>query len=190
MGSVSIELMQDKKQNIVQTVGLYGKQLLSFIRGKVATNEDAEDILQDVWFQYSNLDELDAIESVSGWLYKVARNKITDRFRKKKTENIEDFSYETENGEISFKEILLAETHNPDNAFFKKMFWEELMVALAELPENQRTVFIQNELEDKSLQSIADESGENIKTIISRKGYAVKHLREKLNSLYQELLNY
>lgn len=190
MESVSIEFMQEKKQNIVQTVGLYGKQLLSFIRGKVRTDEDAEDILQDVWYQYSNLDELEAIESVSGWLYRVAKNKITDRFRKKKTENLEDYSYENENGELHFKDVLLADARNPDDAFFKKMFWEELMSALEELPENQRRVFIQNELEEKSLQTIANESGENIKTIISRKGYAVKHLREKLNTLYQDLINY
>jgi len=182
--------MAEKKQTIVQTVGLYGKQLLGFIRGKVNSDEDAEDILQDVWYQYSNLDEVEAIESVSGWLYRVAKNKITDRFRKKKPERLEDYSYENESGEINFKEILLADPQNPDDAFFKKMFWEELMSALEDLPEKQRQVFVQNELEEKSLQDIADESGENIKTIISRKGYAVKALRERLNDLYNDFLNY
>lgn len=181
--------MAEKKQNIVQTVGLYGKQLLGFIRGKVNSDEDAEDILQDVWFQYSNLDEVDAIESVSGWLYRVAKNKITDRFRKKKPERLEDFSYENEEGELNFKEILLSETHAPEDAFFKKLFWEELMNALEELPEKQRHVFVENELEDKSLQDIADAEGENIKTIISRKGYAVKFLRERLTNLYNDFLN-
>jgi RNA polymerase sigma factor (sigma-70 family) len=183
-------LMADKRQNIIQTVGTYGKQLLGFIRGKVGTDEDAEDILQDVWYQYSNIDELEAIESVSGWLYRVAKNKITDRFRKKKSEHIEDYTFESENGEINFKEILLADTHSPETSFFKKMFWEELMAALDELPEKQREVFIQNELEEISLQEIADKSGESIKTIISRKGYAVKHLRERLNDLYKEFLTY
>jgi RNA polymerase sigma factor (sigma-70 family) len=182
--------MADKKQNIIQAVGLYGKQLLGYIRGKVNSDEDAEDILQDVWYQYSNLDELETIESVSGWLYRVAKNKITDRFRKKKTERLEDYARETESGEISFKEILLADTSDDPDNFFKKIFWEELMNALEELPENQRTVFIQNELEERTLQEIADASGESIKTIISRKGYAVKHLRERLNDLYNELINY
>lgn len=180
--------MAEKKQNIVQTVGLYGKQLLGFIRGKVNSDEDAEDILQDVWFQYSNLDAVDVIESVSGWLYRVAKNKITDRFRKKKTERLDDFYYE--DGELNFKEILLSETSTPEDAFFKKLFWEELTNALEELPEKQREVFVQNELEDKSLQEIAQASGENIKTIISRKGYAIKFLRERLNNLYNDFLNF
>jgi len=183
-------IMTSKNQNIVQTVGQYGKQLLGFIRTKVNTDEDAEDILQDVWYQYSNLNELDAIESVSGWLYRVAKNKITDRFRKKKTENLEDYSYENEEGEINFKEILLSDTQKPEDSFFKKMFWEELMDALEDLPAKQREAFIQSELEDKTMQQIADESGENIKTIISRKGYAVKFLRERLTDLYNDFLNF
>lgn len=183
-------IMTEKKQNIIQTVGLYGKQLLGFIRGKVPTDEDAEDILQDVWYQFSRLDEIEAIDSVSGWLYRVAKNRITDKFRKKKTERLEDFAYENESGEINFKEILATETQTAEDAFFKKMFWEELMNALEDLPEKQRDAFVQSELEDKTLQQIADESGENIKTIISRKGYAVKFLRERLNNLYKDFLNY
>lgn len=182
--------MSDKRQNIIQTVGLYGKQLLNFIKSKVNNEEDAEDILQDVWYQYSSLDEVEAIESVSGWLYRVAKNKITDRFRKKKPERLEDFTFENENGEVNFKELLLAEPENTNEGFLKKIFWDELMRALEELPEKQRSVFIQNELEDISLQEIADQTGENIKTIISRKGYAVKHLRERLNDLYNEFINY
>lgn len=182
--------MSEKRQNIVQTVGLYGKQLLNFIKSKVNSEEDAEDILQDVWYQYSSLDEVEAIESVSGWLYRVAKNKITDRFRKKKPESLEDFTFENESGEVNFKELLLAEPENTDDRFLKKLFWDELMRALDELPEKQRSVFIQNELEDVSLQEIADQTGESIKTIISRKGYAVKHLRERLNDLYNEFINY
>jgi RNA polymerase sigma factor (sigma-70 family) len=183
-------IMTEKKQNIIQTVGQYGQQLLSFIRGKVRTDEDAEDILQDVWYQFSNLEEIEAIESVSGWLYQVAKNKITDRFRKKKSAHLEDYTFESENGEINFKEILLAETQTPEDAYFKKLFWEELMRSLEELPEKQRDVFIQNELEGIGLQEIADKTGESVKTIISRKGYAVKYLREKLNNLYKDFLNY
>ncbi len=190
MGNDIEIIMAEKRQNIIQTVGTYSKQLLGFIRGKVGSDEDAEDILQDVWYQYSNLDELGAIDSVSGWLYRVAKNKITDRFRKKKPEHLEDYTFESENGEINFKEILLAETYTPESAFFKKMFWEELMAALDELPAKQRDAFVENELEELSLQEIADKNGENIKTIISRKGYAIKHLRERLNTLYKEFLTY
>jgi RNA polymerase sigma factor (sigma-70 family) len=183
-------IMSEKNQNIISTIGTYGKQLFGFIRGRVGTDEDAEDILQDVWYQYVNLDEIGAIESVSGWLYRVAKNKITDRFRKKKPGQLEDHIYESESGEVNFKGILLSDTQTPEDAFVKKMFWEELMNALDELPEKQRDVFIKNELEDLSLKDIAEEAGDSIKTIISRKGYAVKFLRERLGDLYRDFLNY
>lgn len=176
------------KKSVASVVNEYGKRLFGFIRGKVNSAEDAEDILQEVWFQFSNLASVDDIESISGWLYSVARNKVTDLFRKKKSKSLDDFSFENEDGELSFKEILLLdETGNPDLAFFKELFWKELLAALDELPENQRQVFIQNELDDMTLQEIADQNNENLKTIISRKGYAVKHLRKKLNYLYNEL---
>ena len=127
---------------------------------------------------------------VGGWLYRVARNKITDRYRKQKDVLIEDLSYEDDEGEINFREILLAESFSPEEESLKKLFWDQLFLALAELPENQRYVFVQNELEDRTLQELADETGENIKTLISRKGYAVKHLRNRLQNLYQEFINY
>ncbi len=178
------------EQRVIQAVRTYGKQLFSFIRGRVPTDEDAEDILQDVWYQLSNQPEIEAIESVSGWLYRVARNRITDLFRKKKPEALEDYGYENEEGEWLLKDILLADDFSPEDEHIRQLFWEALMAALDELPEKQREVFILNELEDKTLQEIADERGENIKTIISRKGYAVKHLRSRLENLYQELINY
>jgi len=183
-------IMAEKKQNIIQAVAAYGKNLLSFIRGKVGNDEDAEDILQEVWYQYSNLDEVEAIESVSGWLYRVAKNKITDRFRKKKPERLEDLAFEDENGERDFRGILFAEPASAEDSFFKKMFWEELMNALEALPEKQREVFIKNEMEEVTLREIAEMSGESIKTIISRKNYAVKFLRERLGKLYEEFINY
>ncbi|WP_421945736.1 RNA polymerase sigma factor [Pedobacter sp.] len=180
----------NESQNIISTVADYGKRLFSFIRGRVNTDEDAEDILQDVWCQLSNQPEAGAIEQIGGWLYRVARNKITDRYRKQKDVLIEDLSYEDDEGEINFREILLAESFSPEEESLKKLFWDQLFLALAELPENQRYVFVQNELEDRTLQELADETGENIKTLISRKGYAVKHLRNRLQNLYQEFINY
>jgi RNA polymerase sigma factor (sigma-70 family) len=181
---------KNEPQNIISTVANYGKRLFSFIRGRVSTDEDAEDILQDVWYQLSNQPEAGAIEQISGWLYRVARNKITDKYRKQKEELIEDFSFEDEDGEISFKDILLSESSAPEDDSLKKLFWDQLFLALEELPENQRYVFIQNELEERTFQELADETGENIKTLISRKGYAVKHLRSRLQNLYQEFINY
>ena len=184
-------IMSDKpKQNIVQAVKDYGRKLFGFIRGRVNTDEDAEDILQDVWYQFSNTAATQTIEQVSGWLFAVARNKITDRYRKKQPELIDDLSYEDEDGELHFTDILLTDINNPETEHIKNIFWEELFTALDELPENQRMVFIQNELEDKTLQQIADNSGENLKTIISRKRYAVLHLRKRLQHLYNDLINY
>lgn len=184
-----IFMAERKKQNIIQTVKDYGSKLFGFIRTKVSTDEDAEDILQEVWYQFSHVSSVQTIEQVSGWLYAVARNKITDKYRKQKTEQLDDVGYEDVEGEFHFKEILLAKDDSAETAGIKKLFWQRLMEALNELPENQRQVFILNELEEMTLQQIADKSGENIKTIISRKGYAVKHLRNRLQYLYNELLN-
>ena len=185
---VDIGMSKETEKSITKTVNQFGKRLFSFIRGKVKTQEDAEDILQDVWYQYSGLDDVAEIENVSGWLYQVARNKVIDLYRKKKTDSIEDYSYENDEGEINFKEILLIDdSESPELQIIKDLFWQELMNALDELPENQSQVFILNEFEDLTLQEIADKYNENLKTIISRKGYAVKHLRKKLNYLYEEL---
>ncbi len=187
---MTTELMAGRQQNIIQAIQNYGRQLFGFIRSRVKTNEDAEDILQDVWYQFSNQPEREAIESVSGWLYKVARNKITDRYRKKKNESLEDYSFYDEEGGLNFKEMLLADNNNPETEHLRQLFWEELFAALDELPENQRSVFTRNELEDMTLQEIADKDGEKLKTIISRKRYAVLHLRKRLESLYNDIINY
>jgi RNA polymerase sigma factor (sigma-70 family) len=181
-------MTQERNFSITETVQQFGKKLFGFIRGKVKTTEEAEDILQDVWYQFSRLSNLDELENVSAWLYRVAQNRVTDNYRKKKTENLEDFTYENDENEISFKEILLLdENTSPELAMFKEEFWNQLMDALEDLPENQREVFFLNEIEDFTLQEIADQKGENLKTIISRKGYAVKHLRKKLHNLYKEI---
>ena len=191
MDLLSLQPMAETKSvSITEVVKNYGSQLLRFINSKVAKAEDAEDILQEVWFQTSRLTNLNELENVGAWLYSVTRNKIIDSYRKKKTESLEDFVYQDEDGELNVKDILLADdSNNPEIAMFKDMFWDELMNALDELPEKQRRVYVQNELEDKTLQQIADAEGENIKTIISRKSYAVKHLRKKMQRLYNDLKN-
>ncbi len=185
---ITASMSEQKNFFITNTVQQFGKKLFGFIRGKVKTTEEAEDILQDVWYQFSRLTNLDELENTGAWLYRVAQNRVIDSYRKKKSESIEDYTYENDENEISFKEILLLnETANPELAIFKEQFWNELMAALDELPENQREVFVMNEIEDFTLQEIADQKGENLKTIISRKGYAVKHLRKKLQHLYNEI---
>lgn len=178
-----------EKTTILSTVRNYGSKLFRFIRGRVRTEEDAEDILQDVWVQLSRLSNLDEVESLSGWLYQVARNRITDSYRQRDTESLDDLGYEDEEGNLKVREILFSESQSPEDEFFKEIFWQTLMSALDELPEKQREVFVQNELEDLTLQEIADQTQENLKTIISRKRYAVQHLRQRLQALYDELNN-
>ncbi len=163
---------------------------MGFIRQRVNTDEDAEDILQDVWFQLSSVPEIEAIEQIGSWLYRVARNRIIDKYRKQKPDSLEDYGYEDEEGEFYFKDILLADDGTPETVYMRELFWEQLGIALAELPENQRQVFVWNELEDQTFQEISDRTGENIKTLISRKRYAVQHLRRRLESVYQEFVNY
>jgi RNA polymerase sigma factor (sigma-70 family) len=185
-----LQMSEHKARSITQTIKQFNQKLFGFVRNKVKTKEDAEDILQDVWVQLSNLSTIDNLENISAWLYEVARNKIIDKSRKKTSQALEEFSYENDEGEFNYKEILLLDdSNNPELAFFKEMFWNEFQKALDELPENQRDVFLLNEMEDMTLQQIADQKGENLKTIISRKGYAVKHLRNKLNYLYAELFD-
>lgn len=183
-------MAKQREKNITTAVQEYSKRLFRFIRGRVSTNRDAEDILQEVWYQFSRVIDAEPIEQLSAWLFRVARNKVTDSYRKKKPDLLEDYAYEDEEGEILFKDILLADYNTPETETLRKVFWEELFAALDELPAAQRDVFIWNELEDQTFQQISDQTGINIKTLISRKRYAVQHLRKRLQSLYEEFLDY
>jgi RNA polymerase sigma factor (sigma-70 family) len=187
--TVETAMADNPRQTLIQTVKDYGSRLFGFIRGKVKSDEDAEDILQDVWYQLSNMVNVNEIEQMSGWLFQVARNKIIDKHRKKTPDSLEAMAYDEE-GELYWEDMLLADEANPETDYLREVFWQELLLALEELPENQRQVFVWNELEDLTLQQIADKTGEKLKTIISRKGYAVKHLRKRLETLYNDFLTY
>jgi RNA polymerase sigma factor (sigma-70 family) len=178
---------QDKENIISHTVNKYGEKLMAFIKPKVKSAEDAEDILQEVWFQLSNLTNIADIVNISNWLFSVTRNKITDNYRKKKTNHLEDYLYEDDDGETFIRDFLLMDANSTELKLFQDDIWDALIHALEELPDNQRMVFVENEFNNKTLQQIADEQGMNIKTIISRKTYAVKHLRLKLKRLYLDL---
>ncbi len=183
-------MAEKNSRSFTDIVKTYGSQLLRFVKGKVKKTEDAEDILQEVWYQFSRLTNMDELENAGAWLYAVTRNKITDSYRKKKNESLDDMIAGDDDSESTFpiRQFLLADaSNNPELKLFKDIFWDELMKALEELPEKQRRVFVLNELEEKTLQEIAVMENENLKTIISRKGYAVKHLRVRLRSLYEEL---
>jgi RNA polymerase sigma factor (sigma-70 family) len=174
-----------ERDDIKESVEKNQNRLFGFIRKRVRTDEDAEDILQEVWYQLSRLISLDEIESISGWLYRVARNKITDWYRKSSEASYDDWLEDDESQ--GWAEILFREPENEIDEMYKELFWERLMQALDELPEAQREAFVKSELEGMKLKEIAELSDENLKTIISRKGYAVKHLRLRLKELYDEL---
>mgnify|MGYP003582143838 CR=1 FL=1 len=182
--------MAEKRQNnIAQAVKDYGRRLFRFIRSKVGTDADAEDILQDVWYQFANTSATQTVEQVSSWLFKVARNRITDKYRKRKTESLDEYD-EDEEDSFAFREILFTPSQDHEMQELQQLFWEALFSALDELPAPQREAFVLNELEDMTLQQIADKTGDNIKTIISRKRYAVQHLRTRLQYLYDTIVNY
>jgi len=181
--------MAQQQQSIKHVVRDYGKRLFGFIRSRVKNDEDAEDILQEVWYQLSSIIDTERIEQMSSWLFRVSRNRIVDKKRKQTTLSLDDMAYEDENGEMVFPEELFADMAEAESEFDNEYFREAFFTALNELPEKQREVFVLNELEDLTLQQIADKTGESIKTIISRKRYAVVHLRERLRSLY-EIINY
>ena len=185
--------MPEEKQNhIIQAIKSYGKGLLGFIRKRVKSDADAEDILQDVWYQFSALVNSEPIEQTGAWLYKVATNKIIDKNRKKTEElldlNLSDGDYEDEGPD--FRAILLTEGTTPETEYIRNLFWEQLFLALDELPEEQRQVFIWQELDHISFNEIAERTGENVQTLVSRKRYAVLHLRKRLKQLYVEITEY
>jgi RNA polymerase sigma factor (sigma-70 family) len=178
------------RKNISSVISQFGKRLAGFIRSRVSSEADAEDILQDVWYQLTATVDTEPIEQVNSWLFRVARNKIIDSYRKKKPDSLDDaFFGEEEEGDFSFKDILFDNSRNPEAEHLRNLFWKELREALQELPEEQRNVFVWNELEDVPFKDIAEKTGENISTLISRKRYAVLHLRERLMTLYEEIIN-
>ena len=185
---MTISVTDKPKQNIIHAVRDYGKRLFYFIRGRVDTDEDAEDILQDVWYQFSNVMNSEPIEQTSAWLYRVARNKIIDKYRRRELDSLEEMFADDENGEFNFSELLLAGDENPETEHLRNLFWEQLFAALDELPEEQKQVFVLNELEDISFNEIAKRTGEKINTLISRKRYAVLHLRKRLEQLRKDIL--
>ena len=183
---------EEKNSTIIQAITAYGKNLLGFIRRRVKNDADAEDILQDVWYQFSSVINSEPIEQTGAWLYKVARNKILDKHKKHTESLLDDIVAPDEDGEEApdFKAILMMETDTPETEYVRNLFWEQLFIALDELPEEQRQVFIWHELDDIPFKEIAERTGENMQTLVSRKRYAVLHLREKLRQLYNEIIEY
>jgi RNA polymerase sigma factor (sigma-70 family) len=187
---IETQMAADRTNNITGVIKEYSRRLLGFIKQRVQGNEDAEDILQDVFYQFAG--STAPIEQVGSWLFTVARNKITDSYRKQKLPLADDVFGVAETDEESFdwKEMLLATDTNPETEYLRNLFWEELQLALGELPAEQREVFVQNEIDGIAFKDIAAQTGLSVATLISRKRYAVLHLRERLQVLKDELLNY
>ncbi|HEY3295712.1 MAG TPA: sigma-70 family RNA polymerase sigma factor [bacterium] len=175
-----------REQRISEAIRSYGKRLSGFIRRRVPSDEDAEDILQDVWLQLSSVVDLDPIQRLSAWLFRVARNRIADKHRKKKALPVSAVSHDADD-DIPAEESLFIDPQTPEDEVLRRLFYEELNRALEELPAPQRQVFILNEIEGLTFEEISQRTGENIKTLISRKRYAVKKLRARLSDLNDDL---
>jgi RNA polymerase sigma factor (sigma-70 family) len=187
--TISSDMSAVQKQNITHIINSYSKRLMGFIRQRVASQSDAEDILQDVFYQM--IQTINTIDEIGAWLFAVTRNKITDQQRKLKPDLFSDiYDNKDDEVEIDWKEILFDNSGNPETEYLRALFWEELNNSLDELPAKQREVFILNELEGVPFKDIAEQTGETVNTLLSRKRYAVLHLRNKLRVLHDELLNY
>jgi len=166
-------------------------RLLQFIRKRVDDEGDAEDILQDVFYELIEAYRMmKPIEQVGAWLYRVARNRIIDRFRKKRPEAISGtIPSEREEDAPRIEDLLPSPEAGPEALYARSVLVEELEAALAELPEEQRKVFVAHEIDGRSFKQIAEETGLSVNTLLSRKRYAVVHLRRRLQAMYQEFMN-
>lgn len=180
----------EQDHRIQQTVQKERKRLLQFIRKRVDNVADAEDILQDVLFQFTQYLRVGTqVESITGWLFAVTRNKITDWFRKKKETNFSAGQMVNGEGEdtLYLSDILADVSAQADAPLFRKIISEAIMEAVDELPEEQRFVFLQHEVEGRSFKELSEATGVSVNTLLSRKRYAVLYLRERLFELYKEL---
>ncbi len=192
MGDVaSLELTALKQDDqISEVVERERSRLRNFIRRRVPDPADAEDIVQEVFYELVEANRLlMPIEHVTGWLFRVARNRITDLFRKKKPENFSDAAVEDENGELlQIEDLLPSPEDGPEALYVRSVLLDELELAMDELPEEQREVFVAHELEGRSFKELSAESGVSVNTLLSRKRYAVLHLREQLQGIYDEFM--
>jgi RNA polymerase sigma factor (sigma-70 family) len=185
-------IMAEQDERLTETIGREQGRLRNFIRGRVADEADAEDILQDVFYELIEAYRLTKpIEQVGAWLYRVARNRIIDRFRKKKPEPVSAAGDPDDEGgdSQSLEELLPSPDEGPEAAYARGILFEELDAALDELPEEQREVFVAHEIQGISFKEISAETGVGISALLSRKHYAVLHLRRRLQSIYDEFVN-
>jgi RNA polymerase sigma factor (sigma-70 family) len=184
----SVALMTEQDRQISEIIAEERSRLGNFIRRRVPDPRDAEDILQDVFYKFVEANRLlMPIEHVTGWLFRVARNRITDLFRKKKPESFSDAAItDEEDNRLRFEDLLPSPDAGPEALYARSVLLDELELAVGELPEEQRAVFVGHELEGRSFKEMAAETGVSVNTLLSRKRYAVLHLRERLQDIYDE----
>ena len=191
-GAASLERMAlEQDQRISEVVQREQSRLGNFIRRRVPDPRDAEDILQDVFYELVEANHLlMPIEHLTGWLFRVARNRITDLFRKKKPESFSNTAAahkKTDDDEfLRLDDLLPSPDAGPDALYARNLLLDELESAVAELSDEQREVFVAHELEGRSFKQMAADTGVSVNTLLSRKRYAVLHLRERLQSIYDE----
>ena len=180
--------MTEQDRQISEIIAQERSRLRNFIRRRVPDPSDAEDIVQEVFYELVEANRLlMPIEHVTGWLFRVARNRITDLLRKKKPEAFSGAAVVGEGGEVlQIEDLLPSPDAGPETLYFRNVLLDELEFALDELPEEQREVFVAHELEGRSFKEMAAETGVSVNTLLSRKRYAVLHLRERLQSIYDE----
>jgi RNA polymerase sigma factor (sigma-70 family) len=180
--------MTETDRQISEIVAEQRSRLRNFIRRRVPNPSDAEDIVQEVFYELVEANHLlMPIEHVTGWLFRVARNRIIDLLRKKKPEAFSDAAVEGEGGEMLYIEDLLPSPDaGPDALYLRNVLHDELELAIDELPDDQRDVFVAHELEGRSFKEMAAQTGVSVNTLLSRKRYAVLHLRERLQDIYDE----
>ena len=185
----SIMVMTEDDNRISEIIAAERSRLRAFIRRRVPDASDVEDIVQEVFYELVEANRLlMPIEHVTGWLFRVARNRITDLFRKNEPESFAGAAVEGEDGEmLQIEDLLPSPDAGPEALYVRHVLLEEVEFALAELPDEQREVFVAHELEGRSFKELSAESGVNVNTLLSRKRYAVLHLRERLQSIYEEL---
>jgi RNA polymerase sigma factor (sigma-70 family) len=183
-----LEQPREQNRRLSDVIQLEYRRLFQFIRKRVDDQGDAEDILQDVFYELIEAYRLmQPIEQVGAWLYRVARNRIIDRFRKQTLSAGNEIRAATEEEEsLRMEDLLPSRDAGPEAAYARAVLFEELEAAIDDLPEEQRSVFVAHELEGRSFKEIADETGVNINTLLSRKRYAVVHLRRRLKAIYEE----
>jgi RNA polymerase sigma factor (sigma-70 family) len=186
--AATMNAMVEQDRQISEVIAKEQPRLRNFIRRRVPNEADVEDLVQEVFYELVQANRLlKPIDHVTGWLFRVARNRITDLFRKKKPEAFSEDAVEDEDGELlQIDDLLPSPEDGPEALYVRGALLDEMKLALDELPDEQREVFVAHEIDGRSFKELSKESGVSVNTLLSRKRYAVLHLRERLQNIHDE----